>query len=116
MNSLVNLLNSIGLLLWKLLKLYRYLSVDFPRQMPRNIYTVNSFSNLSVQQLRKAADLKDEIADLENELSQLLGSAAEPIVTKTPKGRKKRGMSAAGRARVAAAQKARWVKVRAAKK
>jgi hypothetical protein len=84
--------------------------------MQRNIHTMNSFSNLSVEQLRKAADLKDEIAGLENELSQLLGLAAEPNATKTPKTSKKRGMSAAGRARVAAAQKARWAKIRAAKK
>ena len=47
-------------------------------------------------------------------LGQLLGSPAQPTVAKATK--KKGGMSAAGRARIAAAAKARWAKVRAAKK
>jgi|ERR1019366_2522698 hypothetical protein len=75
-------------------------------------------TNISVQQLRQAADLKEKILELENELSQLLGSttqtvAVKPAAAKAPK--KKGGMSAAGKARIAAAQKARWAKVRAAK-
>lgn len=68
--------------------------------------------NLSAQQLRQAADLKEKIVALENQLSQLLGSTAT-TVAKAPK--KKGGMSAAGRASVAAAQKARWAKVKGAK-
>jgi hypothetical protein len=50
---------------------------------------------------------------LEKELSQLWGSTAKPVATKAPK--KKGGMSAAGRAKVAAAQKARWTKIKSAK-
>ena len=74
--------------------------------------------NVSVQQLRQAADLKEKIAALENQLSQLLGSTAptvavKPAAAKAPK--KKGGMSAAGKARIAAAQKARWAKIKAAK-
>lgn len=74
---------------------------------------------LSVQQLRRAADLKEKISALEKELNQLLGSttqpvAVEPAAVQAPK--KKGGMSAAGRARIAAAQKARWAKIKAAKK
>jgi hypothetical protein len=78
---------------------------------------MSSIINLSAPQLRQAADLKEKIVDLENELSQLLGSSAKaiaaPSAVKAPK--KKRGMSAAGRAAVAAAQKARWAKINAAK-
>jgi hypothetical protein len=78
---------------------------------------MSSIANLSAQQLRQAADLQEKIADLENELSQLLGSSAKaiaaPVVGKAPK--KKGGMSAAGKAKVAAAQKARWAKINAAK-
>jgi len=70
-------------------------------------------NNLSVQQLRKAANLKEKIEALEKELSQLLGSTAKPIAAKAPK--KKGGMSAAGKARIVAAQKARWAKIKAAK-
>jgi len=68
--------------------------------------------NLSVQQLRQAASIKEKISALENQLSKLLGSTATTLA-KAPK--KKKGMSAAGRARVAAAQKARWAKIKSGK-
>jgi len=78
---------------------------------------MSSIANLSAQQLRQAADLKEKIAALENELNQLLGSSAKavaaPVAAKSPK--KKGGMSAAGKAKIAAAQKARWAKVKGAK-
>jgi hypothetical protein len=78
---------------------------------------MSSIANLSAQQLRQAADLKEKIVALETELSQLLGSSAKavatPVAAKAPK--KKGGMSAAGKAKVAAAQKARWAKINAAK-
>ena len=78
---------------------------------------MSAITNLSAQQLRKAAILKDKIADLEKELAKLLGSAPElssPAESKPA--RKKRRMSADGRARIAAAQRARWAKVKAGKK
>ena len=74
---------------------------------------MSSINNLSIQQLRQAADLKERIAALEKELNQLLGSTAGPAPAKVLK--KKGGMSAAGKARIVAAQKARWAKVKAAK-
>jgi hypothetical protein len=78
---------------------------------------MSSIANLSAQQLRQAADLKEKIAALENELSQLLGSSvkavAAPSAAKAPKN--KGGMSAAGKARISAAAIARWAKVKAAK-
>jgi hypothetical protein len=67
-------------------------------------------SSLSVQQLRKAATLKEKIQSLENELRRIFGSLAKSITAVAPK--KKRKMSAAGRASIAAAQKARWAKVK----
>ena len=70
-----------------------------------------NIATLTPTQLRKAADLKERIASLETELNQLLGSSA----TTAAKPAKKKGMSAAGRAKVAAAQKARWAKINAAK-
>ena len=74
---------------------------------------MSSINNLSIQQLRQAANLKEKIAGLEKQLSQLLDSAAQTVTAPTPK--KKGGMSAAGKARIIAAQKARWAKVKAAK-
>ncbi len=71
-----------------------------------------SIQSLTAAQLRKAADLKEKIAGLEKQLGQILGSATSSAAIKSPK---KKGMSAAGRAKVAAAQKARWAKINAAK-
>jgi hypothetical protein len=77
------------------------------------IAIMSSINSLSVQQLRQAANLKEQIEALEKELSQLLGSTPKPVAAKAPK--KNGGMSAAGKAKVAAAQKARWAKIKAAK-
>ena len=74
--------------------------------------TMKTLLTLTSAQLKRAAAIKDEITSLESELGAILG--APTTVAKPMK--KKRGMSAAGRARVAAAQKARWAKIRAAKK
>ena len=63
-------------------------------------------NDLSSQQLGRAADLKDQIDALEAELSSLLGGSQ-------PTTNRRRGMSAAGRARIAAAAKARWDRWRA---
>ena len=71
-----------------------------------------SIANLSAQQLRQAANLKEQIAGLEKQLAAIFGSGTEAAVVKPVK---KGGMSAAGRARIAAAAKLRWAKVRAAK-
>jgi hypothetical protein len=73
--------------------------------------------NLSSKQLRQAADLKEKITSLEKELATILSGSGSGIPSpfKAPKGATKKGMSAAGRARIAAAQKARWAKVKAAK-
>jgi LysM repeat protein len=76
-----------------------------------------SLINLSVQQLRQAASLKEKIEALEKELSQILGSSTKSVAVKsTPQAPKKKGgMSAAGKARIAAAQKLRWAKIKAVK-
>ena len=71
---------------------------------------MNTFANLSAEQLRHAADLKEKIVSLQEELARYLGNGSHEA---TP--RRKSGMSAAGRARIAAAQRARWAKVHAGK-
>ena len=60
------------------------------------------FSNLSAQQLRQAADLRERIDALQRELEKTLGGAG-------PRGRR---MSPAAIERIRAAAKARWAKVR----
>jgi hypothetical protein len=87
-----------------------------------------SLLNLTAAQLTKAAGLATEIERLNAELSELFGAsgrapspatlpaiapaAVEAVKTPGKRGPKKGGMSAAGRAAIAAAQKARWAKHR----
>ena len=75
---------------------------------------MSSIINLSAQQLRRAAAIKEQIQSLENELRRIFGSSTKPVAVAAPK--KRRKMSAAGRAKISAAAKARWAKVKAAKK
>ena len=70
-------------------------------------------SSLSVKQLRKAATLKEKIQSLEKEIGQLLGSSTNPAAHAVPK--KKWKMSKAARARISAAAKARWAKLKGPK-
>jgi hypothetical protein len=67
---------------------------------------MSSINNLSIQQLRQAANLKEKIVALEKQLSQLLVATPKTLATPAPK-KKKGGMSAAG--------KARWAKIKGAK-
>jgi hypothetical protein len=69
-------------------------------------------TSLTAQQLRHAANLKEKIAALQDELAKYLGSSAS---SSDGAPRRKSRMSAAGRARIIAAQKKRWAKVKAAK-
>jgi hypothetical protein len=68
-------------------------------------------SSLSTTVLRRALDLKEEIETL----TKKLGSILDGSISITVKGPKKGKMSAAGRAKVAAAQKARWAKIKKTK-
>ncbi len=70
---------------------------------------MNAITNLTPQQLRQAADIQEKLLELQNELSQILGT---PSLNGHSSG-KKRNMSAAGRAAISAAAKARWAKFRA---
>jgi hypothetical protein len=67
-------------------------------------------TNLSPQQLRRAAELKEEIQSLRKEFNQLLGFPTQLAVTAAPK--KRRKMSAAAKAKISVAAKARWAKVK----
>ena len=70
----------------------------------------SSITSLTAQQLRRAADIKDKIQSLEKELGRIFGSSTKPVADAVaPK--KRRKMSAAARAKISAAAKARWAKV-----
>ena len=79
---------------------------------------MSNLLSLTSAQLNRAAALKDKIDALNKELAALLGSA--PVAGKTVKvavvkSKGKYKMTAAGRAKIIAAQKARWAKIKAAK-
>ena len=70
-----------------------------------------SYTHLSATQLRRAAGLKERIESLESELSRLLGTNGNGASAPSqPTGR--RPLSAAARAKIAAAQRRRWQKQR----
>ncbi|MGD1098422.1 MAG: hypothetical protein ABSB35_41375 [Bryobacteraceae bacterium] len=69
--------------------------------------------NATPTQLRKAANIQEKIQSLQSELNDILGGSDETGTIEAP--RKRRKMSAAGRARIAAAARARWAKVKAAR-
>jgi hypothetical protein len=71
-----------------------------------------TIASLSSKQLRRAADIKDKIQSLQHELNRVLGGSNSAPTGAAPQ---KRKMSAAGRARIAAAQKARWAKTKRTK-
>jgi hypothetical protein len=72
--------------------------------------------NLTPAQLRQAANLKEQIEGLHKQLAAIAGPGMpSPLKAVNPVSRKKGGMSAAGKARLVAALKARWAKIKATK-
>ena len=72
--------------------------------------TVMNLFDLTSQQLKRAAAIKDQIAVLTKELTEILGnSRTGPAIEK------RRTMNASGRRKIAAAQRTRWAKTRKAK-
>jgi hypothetical protein len=72
---------------------------------------METFTSLTPQQLRRAANVKERIDALQKELGQLLGASA-PAAAAAPK---RKTISAAGIARIRAAQRARWAAIKDAK-
>ena len=88
--------------------------IDFSQRKRPNISYMSSIHHLTAKQLLQAADLKEKIVGLEKQLEQLLGTKAAPIAASKPVA-KKRVMSAAAKAKISAAAKLRWAKVKAMK-
>jgi hypothetical protein len=70
-----------------------------------------NITTLSPQKLRKAADIQEKIQSLQNELTEILGGETSTPAQQT-EAPKRRKVSAAGRARMRAAQIARWAKIK----
>ena len=74
----------------------------------------NLLANLSIEQLRRAISLKEQIAALETRLNQVVGAPVSAAPTSQAVKVVRRRLSAATRAKMAAAAKARWAKRKAA--
>lgn len=79
------------------------------------LFETMNILNLTPAQLRHAAELKERIAKLQSDLVAILGSENPSAPATVKLAAKKWGMSAAGRARISAAAKLRWAKIKSAK-
>jgi hypothetical protein len=78
----------------------------------KSLQTLTIMINITPTQLRKAADIQERIQSLQNELAEILGGEA-PTPAQTPEAPEQRKFSAATKAKMRAAQKARWAKIKA---
>ena len=67
--------------------------------------------DLTINQLKRATAIKEQIEDLNKELRSILGVSSNSATAST----KKRTMSASVKRKIAAAQKARWANLRRAR-
>jgi hypothetical protein len=81
------------------------------------VYMINIHS-LSVAEMREALAIKEEIEALQSKLDAILGAEAPPVEApaRGPGRPRKRHMSPAARARIGAAQRARWAKAKRGRK
>ena len=71
----------------------------------------NLLTTLSVKDLKQAVAIRERIDGLQRDLDRITGAQAAPVRNGAPR-RRKRKMSAAARARISAAMKARWARRR----
>lgn len=71
-----------------------------------------TFHELTTGQLKQALHIREQIESLQQKLETLLGGTTSVAKSQQKAGRptRRRTMSAAGRAKIAAAQRARWAK------
>ena len=75
---------------------------------------MNELLNISVAKLKRLAALKSKIERLQSQLEALVSNGPRKSIKKA--GSRRRKMSAAARRKISLAAKARWAKVRAAKR
>ena len=78
----------------------------------------NSFATLSLEQLKRAVQIREQIESMTHELDQITSSPLIYANTRSTNGnglQGKRNLSSSARARIAAAQRLRWAKYNAAK-
>ena len=104
---------------WQLISTFsRRVSPDLDFYLhPVNFASImNSIINITAQALRKAAGIQERIQSLQHELGQILDGGEIPVpFFRASTGKRKRRMSAASRAKIAAAARARWARIKGRK-
>jgi hypothetical protein len=85
----------------------QHVPLDFNRAVNYSLSIMTNLSTIPVKQLKRAIAIRERIDKLQSKLADVLGEAGEAPVATTG-GRRR--MSAAARARISAAQKARWAR------
>ena len=80
-----------------------------------NPLSLHRMNTPTLDQLKRALVISEQIAALEKELAGILGNHSAPVAKSSPAPVKKKGMSAKARALISAAQKLRWAKVKGKK-
>src|ERR1700677_1084822 len=73
---------------------------------------MTNLHNLSVEQLRRVVAIKEKIDQLQTKLDAVTDGGTPARTSKIHPVRRRRTMSRAARARIAAAQRARWAKLK----
>jgi hypothetical protein len=76
---------------------------------------MNDLLNISTAKLQRIIAVKKQIERLQAQLAKLAGAASSAAAAAAPR-KKRRKMSAAGRKAISDAAKARWAKIKAAKR
>jgi hypothetical protein len=78
-------------------------------------FSMTKIDDLSTAELRRIVAIKEQIEALQGQIDSIAGRGKDKLpVPSTADAPKKRRMSPAGRAKIAAAAKARWAKIRGA--
>lgn len=80
--------------------------------LTKSIHIPTTMISITPKALRKAANIQEKIQSLQEQLSQILGGEVPTPVQATEEPKKRRKFSAATKARMKAAQKARWAKIK----
>ena len=81
----------------------------------RNLLPLQPMNTPTLDQLKRALVISEQIESLQKELAGIFGNHSAPIVTAASTPTKRKGMSAKARALIGAAQKLRWAKLKGKK-
>ena len=96
---------------------FKLTHLTHPCHLYSNLLPIHTMNTPTLGQLKRALVISEQIEALQKELGGIFGNHPAPVTKSAPAAMKPKrgGMSAAGRARIAAAQKLRWAKIKGRK-